>query len=135
VRQSLSGASYGLLNEDTLEPRPDYWASVLWKRLMGTRVLDARTSGGAMVRAYAHCARDRSGEAVALVLNLDPGETVQLDQGKEAWVVTADALASQTLKLNGKPIALEQLEPGPGAPRLPPRSWAFVRLGAVSACD
>lgn len=135
VRQSLSGASYGLLNEDTLEPRPDYWASVLWKRLMGTRVLDASVSGGSSVRAYAHCARGRAGEAVALVLNLDASETVQLDQGTEAWVVTAEALASQALKLNGEPIALEALEPAPGAPRLPPRSWAFVRLAAVSACD
>ncbi|HZA50081.1 MAG TPA: hypothetical protein VE549_05020, partial [Myxococcaceae bacterium] len=35
VRQTLIGSDYGLLDDRTLEPRPDYWASVLWKRVMG----------------------------------------------------------------------------------------------------
>ncbi|HEX8950204.1 MAG TPA: glycoside hydrolase, partial [Polyangia bacterium] len=39
VRQSLSGADYGLLREPSLDPRPDYFASLLWRRLMGRRVL------------------------------------------------------------------------------------------------
>jgi len=34
-RQALSGSDYGLLSEETLQPTPDYWASLLWRRLMG----------------------------------------------------------------------------------------------------
>ena len=39
-RQTLAGADYGLLDEETLEPTPDYWASLLWRRCMGTAVHD-----------------------------------------------------------------------------------------------
>ena len=40
ARQTLAGADYGLLDEETLEPTPDYWASLLWRRCMGTAVHD-----------------------------------------------------------------------------------------------
>src|SRR5919201_613535 len=40
-RQTLVGSDYGLLDDQTLDPRPDYWASILWKRVMGTKVLSA----------------------------------------------------------------------------------------------
>ncbi len=54
IRQTLSGSNYGLLDDVTLEPRPDYWATLLWKRLMGPTVLKARSSSST-VRAWAHC--------------------------------------------------------------------------------
>ena len=38
VRQTLSGSNYGLIDDKTLVPRPDYWNSWLWKRLMGQEV-------------------------------------------------------------------------------------------------
>jgi heparanase 1 len=40
MHNTLASSDYGLLNEDTLEPRPDYWAAVLWKRTMSDVVLD-----------------------------------------------------------------------------------------------
>jgi hypothetical protein len=39
ARQDLTGAGYGLIDRETLEPRPDFWALALWKRFMGCRVL------------------------------------------------------------------------------------------------
>lgn len=42
-RQTLAGADYGLLDEETLEPTPDYWASLLWRRCMGTAVHETYT--------------------------------------------------------------------------------------------
>jgi len=42
-RQSLVGARYGLLDQDTFGPRPDYYASFLWKKLMGPQVYDRPT--------------------------------------------------------------------------------------------
>ncbi len=44
MHNTLSASDYALIDEDTLEPRPSYWAALLWKRLMGTRVLDAGPS-------------------------------------------------------------------------------------------
>ena len=56
-RQTLSGSDYGLLHEGTLEPTPEYWVSVLWKRLMGTTVLAASAEGAAdTLRVYCHLA-------------------------------------------------------------------------------
>lgn len=39
MRQSIFGEFYGMLNA-TFDPNPDYWVSVLHKKLVGTKVLD-----------------------------------------------------------------------------------------------
>lgn len=71
VRQSLTGASYGLLEEPSLDPRPDYFLSVLFKRLMGTVVFRVEVEGDRGLRAYAHCALAGRGALTLLLLNLD----------------------------------------------------------------
>jgi heparanase 1 len=126
VRQTLSGSDYGLLDESTLEPRPDYWASVLWKRLMGTRALSV-TSADLQLRAYAHCTRGRSGAATLLAINLGRDE-VALPFAGAAYVVTAEALDSRGVKLSGADLtALDQLEPrAVQSLAIPARSYAFV---------
>ena len=56
VRQTLSGSDYGLVDDRTMQPNPSYWASWIWRNMMGTRVLDAVVEPAApAVRAYAHC--------------------------------------------------------------------------------
>lgn len=56
VRQTLVGSDYGLLNYETLAPNPDYWNSLLWKKLMGKTVLQInKTTENPFVRIYAHC--------------------------------------------------------------------------------
>jgi heparanase 1 len=58
VRQQLCcGSTYDVLGDRGHSPRPDYWATVLWKRLMGRRVLSVEGDGesGRTVRTYAHC--------------------------------------------------------------------------------
>ncbi|MCB1316983.1 MAG: hypothetical protein KDK27_13555 [Leptospiraceae bacterium] len=44
VRQTLSGMTYGMIADAELYPRTDYWNTVLWKRLMGTRALHVDTT-------------------------------------------------------------------------------------------
>src|SRR5207248_10579412 len=99
IRQTLAGSSYGLLDEATLEPRPDYWASVVWKRQMGAEVLDATVvGGGGFVRAYAHAAKGRAG-ATAVVLNLlnERSLNIRFDGAAddEAWLFTAKSIDSR----------------------------------------
>ncbi len=120
VRQTLSGSNYGLIDDVTLEPNPDYYASVLWKRFMGSRVLDVRTDESAPdVRVYAHClpaaaaavpdtAALADGAGAGLVaLNLT-GETVELAvDGFSADRVrmlrgTATSLDSRTVLVEGE---------------------------------
>ncbi|GBG68394.1 hypothetical protein CBR_g2938 [Chara braunii] len=42
-RQTLVGGNYGLLEVGTFDPNPDYYAALLWRRLMGTQALAVRT--------------------------------------------------------------------------------------------
>ena len=54
-RQTLLGSDYGLINATTLEGTPDFWASVLWKRLMGAQALAVRADGAPRsLRLYCH---------------------------------------------------------------------------------
>ena len=39
VHNTLVASDYGLLDEDNVTPRPNYWGALLWRRLMGTTVL------------------------------------------------------------------------------------------------
>jgi heparanase 1 len=68
-RQTLVGGGYELVNRSTLEPNPDYFAAMLWRKLVGAAALRVEISPlaarGRDVRAYAFCARngtDSTGE-------------------------------------------------------------------------
>lgn len=151
VRQTLSGSNYGLIDDATLDPRPDYWASVLWQRLMGDRVLDVtRASVDDLVRLYAHCTRGQPGAVSVLAINLDSEKGVRLQvEGlngvKDLYLLTADSLDSKDLRLNGVILrddqgALPDLSAqsiGNGPADLPPRSMAFVVFpdANASACQ
>jgi heparanase 1 len=148
VRQSLTGADYGLLSEPDLTPRPDYFASLLWRRLMGTRAL-AVTAPRATLRAYAHCApaaEAGAGAVTVLLVNLDPATLdVALDgSGGElrSFVVTADGLGATMARLNGTVLAVDAAgNPPPlegttqqgDTVTLPGRSYAFVVLPSANA--
>jgi heparanase 1 len=151
VRQTLSGSHYGLIDDATLDPRPDYWASVLWRRLMGQSVLDVeRTAVDDYVRVYAHCTRERPGAVTALVINLDADKSVRIEanamttSGKELYLLTSNALDSGDLELNGTLLrddngVLPALDPKPignGPVDVPPRAMAFVVYpdAGASAC-
>ena len=55
MHNTLAASDYALIDEETLEPRPSYWAALLWRRLMGRTVLDAGPSPAPGVHLYAHC--------------------------------------------------------------------------------
>jgi hypothetical protein len=112
VRQDLVGADYGLLRASDLSPNPDYWSSLLWKRLMGPTVYAVNVSGGdELVRAYAHATPGGTGVTL-LLLNLSETRTAQVtlaEVGVQAtqYQVTAAAPLSRDLLLNGSPLALD----------------------------
>jgi heparanase 1 len=148
IRQTLSGSDYGLIDDATLQPNPDYWAALLWHRLMGTAILRPRVNGApARLRVYAACARGGHGTTL-LALNLDPhaGHTFTLADGArrlDVYRVTARSLLGRQVLLNGHPLrtsssggppALRPLRITGSAISLPPASYAFiVEPGAGSA--
>jgi heparanase 1 len=117
IRQSLTGADYGLLSEPSLDPRPDYFASLLWRRLMGARVLAATVKQPPSLRVYAHCAaanalHARAGAVVVLAINLDAAQpaVIALDGlgegAHDVYAVTADGLQAPTATVNGAPLTV-----------------------------
>jgi Glycosyl hydrolase family 79, N-terminal domain len=149
VRQTLSGSDYGLINEATLQPNTDYWAALLWHRLMGVRILQPRVlKAPARLRVFAACSR--SGRGVTLLaLNLDARHAVQLKlEGsgrREVYLATSPQLLSPLVELNGRTLrATRNGEAPPLRPRvtrsswvsLPAASYAFVALpeAAKTAC-
>ena len=53
-RQTLLGGNYELLDHNTYEPNPDFWAALLWRKTMGATIL-AASSNDESLRSYASC--------------------------------------------------------------------------------
>ncbi len=111
VRQTLSGSDYGMIRDNHLEPNPDYWLSVLWKRLMGTTVLDLQT-GSDTLRGYAACTPDGQGVTLLLMnLNQTTAQLVSLPDlptRLDVYEITASDLMGREVKLNGDALVLPE---------------------------
>jgi len=142
-RQTLCGADYGLIDDATLEPTPDFWASLLWTRLMGRAVLRVVPLGAPpTVRAYAHAdlyvhdgVRTR-GRATYLVLNFgDAAVDVTLPAADgaaaaEVWLLQGATLDARTCTINGVQAAAA---PDGTVPDFPPKREAQPCVPAGAA--
>ena len=103
---TLAASEYGLIDQTTLTPRPNYWAALLWRHLMGNVVLDAGATQPD-IHLYAHCLRDHTGGVALLVLNLsDAPAVLAIDAHGASYALTAPSLQSQSVLLNGRPLTL-----------------------------
>ena len=75
-----AGDGYNLLQNRGHTPTAGYWATLLWKRLMGSRVLGVKgdLAQGRTLRAYAHCANNGTGIALAVVNVARKAASIQL---------------------------------------------------------
>ncbi|XP_033119438.1 heparanase-like [Anneissia japonica] len=138
IRQTLYGGNYALLDED-LEPLPDWWLSLLYKRLVGQRVLEVTTSarGGdsnlRLLRSYAHCSLTSSeyaaGDVTVYILNLDKYSSKSISitevnhkiKGIDQYLLTShgeSGMRSKFVDLNG--VKLEMVDERT-LPDLPPK--------------
>jgi len=102
AHNTLAASDYGLLDEKTLEPRPNYWAAVLWRRLMGTTVLSPGAKAGDDLYLYAHSMRDHSGGVTVLAINAGAtARELKVPLAGERYTLTARDLDSTTVELNG----------------------------------
>lgn len=144
VRQTLVGSDYGLIGEFDLMPKPDWWASVLFKRLMDHRVLAAQVAEGPdTLRVYAHC--HPQGGVTGLLINVDAAPVTlhgaALGARREVFRLTG-ALDADQIALEGRPLALTDDDglpslagtEGMGAFEVAGRSVAFVRWPDAPGC-
>jgi hypothetical protein len=145
AHNTLAASDYGLLDGQSLRPRPNYWAALLWRTLMGTTVLDAGGRKG--MHVYAHCRRAVPGAVSLLAINTDrtTAATLRLPVPSERYTLSADHLQSGVVKLNGTvleagPNDLPQfaaVRSPPGSLEIAPATIAFVTIADAgnAACD
>jgi heparanase len=147
MHNTLAASDYGLLDETSLAPRPDYWAALLWRRLMGTTVLDPGSSSMPGLHLYAHCLRGKPGGVALLAINADRAASrmLELPTAASRYTLTADNLTDTRVRMNGRELRLgagdelpsPEAEPvPPGRLDLPPASVAFLAIpdAANPAC-
>jgi hypothetical protein len=109
MHNTLAASDYGLLDERTLAPRPNYWGALLWRRLMGITVLDPGMPVRAGFHVYAHCQRETPGGVALLVINTDrrSSQALTLPTASERYTLDAPALQGAVVRLNGNSLDLE----------------------------
>uniref|UniRef100_A0A8C5VYE0 Heparanase n=1 Tax=Microcebus murinus TaxID=30608 RepID=A0A8C5VYE0_MICMU len=162
MRQVFFGAGNYHLVDENFEPLPDYWLSLLFKKLVGTRVLMASVKGGAgrKLRVYLHCTninqrQYKEGDLTLYAINLhNVTKHLQLpyylfNKQVDKYVVKPsgpDGLLSKSVQLNGQTLRMvddqtlptlteKSLRPGSSL-GLPAFSYGFfvIRNAKVAAC-
>jgi hypothetical protein len=116
MHNTLAASDYGLLDETTLAPRPNYWGALLWRQLMGTTVLDSGVPTQAGLHVYAHCQREVPDGVTLLVINTggDTAHSLMLPNASERFTLDATRLQDGTVRLNGQPLQLDAMDDLPG---------------------
>ncbi|XP_061553846.1 heparanase isoform X2 [Phycodurus eques] len=127
MRQVLIGSGAYHLLDERLDPLPDFWLTLIHKRVVGRGVLSAATfsaqTRSGRVRLYLHCAaapRYREGAVTLIAINLDEtaadvGVPRRLASGNvDAFVLRSDrrgrdGLVSRRVTLNGVAVTMSGL--------------------------
>ena len=135
MHNTLARSEYALLDHDTHDPRPSYWAALLWSRLMGIKVFEGGTVENG-VDFFVHNLKGTSDGKAVLLLNTTEGESdVEIPRAARQYLLTADELTTKTVLLNGVELKLTNDEElpelkatalGPGTIILPPHSIMFL---------
>jgi heparanase 1 len=136
---TLAASDYGLLDESDFAPRPNYWSALLWRRLMGTVVLDPGPVPEPRLHLYAHCQRGRPGGVAMLAINPDRATSLPLDLPVAAsrYGLAADHLTDTGILMNGRELrlgagdalpALDGEAIAPGRLELAPASITFLAI-------
>ena len=142
AHNTLASSDYGLLDEDTLTPRPNYWAALLWRKLMGTTVLEPGPSPSPALHLYAHCLRGKSGGVAVLAINTarTAKQSLDLPTAAERYTLTAPNLEDASVQLNGAGLQLGAGDTLPaltgtpvaaGSLTLPPASITFLGISGA----
>ena len=103
---TLAASEYGLIDSTAFEPRPNYWAALLWRRLMGPQVLDAGAIRSGL-HVYAQCLRDRAGGVSVLAINTTKqAAALQVGSPAEVYALSSLSLTSGILLLNGNRLTM-----------------------------
>lgn len=107
---TLASSDYGFLAREVFDPRPNYFAVLLWNRLMGTTVYDTAEPIREGAHIFAHSRKDGKDGVVYLIINNSLTDSTTVELPKAAWRYTlagADGnLRAAVMTLNGQPLVL-----------------------------
>ncbi|HVX51975.1 MAG TPA: hypothetical protein VHB48_17575 [Chitinophagaceae bacterium] len=106
MHNTLAASEYSLIDQDTHLPKPNYWAALLWAKLMGTKVYEAgkETPG---VYLFAHSIKGLNRGITLLVLNTNTEPlTINIPAEGEQYTLTPNELQGGTVALNGQQLKL-----------------------------
>ncbi len=128
AHNTLSSSDYGLLDENTFAPRPNYWAALLWRKLMGTTVLKPGVWPTASLRLYAQCLRNVPGGVALLAINTNrnASQELELSANSERYTLTAPKLEDSRVDLNGKELKLGSGDSIPSLTGVPTHSGSIT---------
>ena len=135
---TLASSDYGFLQHGSFDPRPNYFAVLLWNRLMGNTCykVDAPQTEGAHV--YAHSRKDGKDGYCYLIINnsLTEETTVLLPKDAELYVLTGEkGMRSKVMMLGTSPLklgegntlpSLDGTKVSAGEYKLPAGSCSFI---------
>lgn len=109
AHNTLAASDYGLLDERTLEPRPNYWGALLWRRLMGAAVLESGIPIREGLHVYAHSLRGVPGGVALLVINngRKASRSLAIPVASERYTLASTGLRGGGVLLNGAELKLQ----------------------------
>ena len=136
---TLASSDYGFLKHGTFVPRPNYFAVLLWNRLMGHTVYASGEEIREGAHVYVHSRKDGQPGYAYLVINNSTTDTTKVELPKEAtaYVLAGrDGKRSRVMTLNGRDLVLGENDELPclcgecvsGIVELAPGSCAFFIL-------
>lgn len=136
---TLASSDYGFLQHGTFDPRPNYFAVLLWNTLMGSEVYDCGIPAADSRHIYCHSRKDGKPGYTYLIINNSDSEplSVALPGEADCYRLTAPTLRSPVMELNGQPLTADETGTIPqltpqrcpaGEVTLPPCSILFAVL-------
>ena len=105
---TLASSDYGYLKHGTFEPRPNYFAVLLWNRLMGNVAYSSGEEIREGAHVYVHSRKDgQEGYCYLVINNSAEPTTVELPKEAEVYLLSGEGkLRSRKMCLNGKALEL-----------------------------
>jgi len=135
---TLASSDYGYLKHGSFDPRPNFFAVLLWKKIMGDEVYCSGIATEEGAHVYAHSRKDGKPGYAYLVINNSKTDSTYIELPENAVIYELsgyEKLRSRVMALNGKPLQLGENDELPtldgvkvekGSFELAPTHCAFI---------
>ena len=104
---TLASSDYGFLDYSTFDPRPNYFAVLLWTKLMGETVYESEIPTQEGAHVYVHSSKDGKGLSYLVINNSKEESTfVKLPKKANVYSLSSKFLRSPIMMLNNKELVL-----------------------------